>query len=89
MFWFILPWVMSAITIWSMWLAGNKSTLAWKIGLANQVLWLAFNIHFKVWGFLPTTLFLVYVYTRNLIKWRRDAKRLSEEYQIRQRLEGI
>lgn len=87
--WQILPWIMSVITIWSMWLAGNKNVLAWKVGLTNQILWLTFNIHFHVWGFMPTTAFLIYVYTRNLIKWREDAKRVSEEYQIRQRLERV
>lgn len=77
--WFILPWIMSCFTIWSMWLAGSKRTHAWTIGLLNQTLWLAFNIHYEVWGFMPTTVFLVFVYTRNLLKWKRENEKILSQ----------
>lgn len=70
--WDVLPWVMSAITLTSMYLAGNKSPAAWTLGLSNQVLWLAFIVHTEAWGLLPMLLGMVVVYSRNLLKWRRE-----------------
>lgn len=35
-----LPYVLSALTIWSMFLAGEKKRGAWLVGLINQLLWL-------------------------------------------------
>lgn len=75
MFWVILPWFMSLLTILTNWLAGNKSNWTWHIALFNQILWLIFAIHFEIWGFIPTCIFLSSVYVRNLLKWRHENDR--------------
>ena len=80
MIWTILPWVVSILTITSMWLAGNKSPWAWKLGLTNQILWLILILHSQLWGLLLTTVFLCFVYSRNLYKWNKDnAKKWQED----------
>lgn len=65
------PYVLSVFTLWMMWLAGNKSALAWKVGLGNQALWLLWICESHTWGLLPLTACLVVMYVRNLLKWKK------------------
>ncbi len=65
-----LPYCLSAFTLWMMYLAGNKNPLAWKIGLANQVLWVTWIVVSGTWGLALLTGCLIIMYTRNLLKWR-------------------
>lgn len=63
------PWLMSAVTIWMTFLAGNKHRSAWAIGLGNQALWLGWIVASSTWGLLPMNLALWAVYGRNHLKW--------------------
>lgn len=65
-----IPWILAAWTIWSMWLAGNKSPWAWYSGIASQGLWLYFDWRVEAWGLMPLSVVLTIVYARNLVKWR-------------------
>ena len=65
-----LPWLLSAITIYSMLLAGNKKKSAWLVGLINQFLWLIWIVASNAWGLLPMNVALWVVYFRNYIKWK-------------------
>lgn len=60
----------SAVTLIGMWLAGSHKWQGWALGLANQALWLWFILAFKAWGLLPLNICLVFVYGRNLLRWR-------------------
>lgn len=64
---FNYTWIMSAITVWSMWLAGENKRTAWVLGLFNQGLWLLFIFQTKAWGLLPMNIALTITYTRNLL----------------------
>lgn len=66
-----LPWLLSAITIYSMLLAGNKRKGAWLVGLCNQALWLVYIVLTQAWGLLPMNLALWIVYGRNYFKWSK------------------
>jgi len=66
-----LPWLLSANTIYTMLLAGNKKRGAWAFGLFGQVAWLVWIILTKSWGLLPMNIALWFVYTRNYIKWNK------------------
>lgn len=68
----LIPLATSFGTVFSMWLVGNKDPRGWMVGLANQVIWLTFIIVFAAYGLLPLFCFLVFVYSRNLIRWRRE-----------------
>jgi hypothetical protein len=68
----LLPWATSAGTLLGMWLLAQKNSAGWIVGLANQVLWVAFAITFEAWGLLPLTIALIFVYTKGLLKWRRE-----------------
>ena len=67
-----LPWLLSVITICTMWIAGSKNKNAWPLALANQVLWLIWIVVSQAWGLLPMNLALWFVYVRNLIVWESD-----------------
>jgi hypothetical protein len=66
-----LPYFLSAITIYSMLLAGNKKRGAWLVGLLNQFLWLTWIILSSAWGLLPMNIALWVVYGRNYLKWNK------------------
>lgn len=64
-----LPYLLSANTIYSMLLAGNKKKNAWFFGLLGQLLWLIWILLTKTWGLLPMNIALWVVYGRNYFKW--------------------
>ena len=65
-----LPWLMSAVTLYTMWGVGDRKAHAWAIGLGNQVFWFTWIFASSAWGLLPMTIALTFVYARNLMKWR-------------------
>jgi len=65
-----LPWLLSAITAYTMLLAGNKHKSAWLVGLLNQFLWLVWIVLVKSWGLIPMNIVLWIVYSRNYLKWK-------------------
>lgn len=65
-----LPLLLSAVTIVGMWKVGEKKSVGWTIGLANQALWAVFIVAFEAWGLVPLCAALVFVYSRNLLRWR-------------------
>ena len=60
-------WILSAGTLLVMWLAGEKRTSAWVLGLVVQVLWTVWALMIEAYGLLPVTLGLFVVYARNLV----------------------
>lgn len=64
-----LPYVLSAITAYTMLLAGDKKLKAWIVGLGNQVLWLTWILASGTYGLLPMTAVMCLVYWRNYKKW--------------------
>jgi hypothetical protein len=68
----MITWLMSALTIYTLWQAGNKKVRAWVVGLLNQSLWLWFIISREEWGLLPMTGAITFIYARNLIRWRKS-----------------
>ena len=64
-----LPWLMSAMTIATMWLAGNRSPWAWRLSLVNQVAWSVWIVSTATWGLVPLNVAMYVVAARNLWKW--------------------
>lgn len=65
-----LPYLLSAITIYTMLLAGNKKQGAWLVGLTGQLLWVIWIVLSESWGLLPMNIALWIVYGRNYLKWK-------------------
>ena len=70
----LLPWLMSAMTIAVMWLAGNKSPWAWRLSLLNQVAWAIWIVGTQTWGLVPLNVAMVIVGVRNLRRWARRSE---------------
>lgn len=66
-----LPYLLSAITIYMTFLAGNKHKKAWAVGLINQTLWLVWIVCAHAWGLLPMNIALWGLYARNHLKWSK------------------
>lgn len=73
-----LPWVLSANTLYVMFLAGNKRKHAWLLGLIGQLLWLVWIILVQAWGLLPMNIGLWIIYGRNHFKWNKRAATRSD-----------
>ncbi len=70
----LLPWLTSFGTLLGMWLVSQKRSVGWIVGLANQVVWVSFAVVYEAWGLLPLSAALIGIYTRALIRWRRDER---------------
>lgn len=68
----IIPWILAAWTVATMWLAGNKSPWAWYSGITSQLLWLYFDYTVEAWGLMPLAVVLTAVYLRNLRRWKLE-----------------
>jgi hypothetical protein len=74
----LLPWLMSAITIAVMWLAGNQWRYTWHLSFVNQALWITWIIGTQSWGFIPMNVCMWIVSARNLRKWSARAARKAQ-----------
>lgn len=73
----ILPWYLSASSIYASWMVGNKAKWIFKFKVANQFAWLLWVVLAAEWGLLPMSLFFICMYFRNDRKWN-NAKEDSE-----------
>lgn len=67
-------WVLTAIGITGLVLAGRRVWWAWRVGLAAQPIWIAYGIATRQYGFVVSGLAYgaVYVQNNNLWKKARD-----------------
>ena len=66
------PWLLSAVGITGIWLAGSHRTIGWIFGVAAQFLWITYAVLTSQWGFIASALAYTFVYSRNWIKWDRE-----------------
>lgn len=72
-------WLLTAIGVLGLWLSGRRNYWGWCVGLAAQLLWIAYAIVTTQWGFIVSALAYAVVYGRNFIRWRRDAATDTKE----------
>jgi hypothetical protein len=70
-------YVLAAIGITGLWLAGRRMRAGWMVGLIAQGLWIAYGIVTRQWGFLITALAYGYVYLRNWKTWKPQPEETS------------
>jgi hypothetical protein len=68
-----IPWTLSALTLWSMFLAGEMKNKAWTVGLLNQALWAYYIVITKQWPLIPMNLGMWYMCFRNHLLWTGNA----------------
>lgn len=65
-------WLLTAVGVTGLWLAGSRRSIGWAVGLGAQGLWVAYAISTRQWGFLVSAFAYGTVYGRNLARWRRQ-----------------
>lgn len=63
--------ILAAVGIAGLYVAGRKLWWGWLIGLGAQVLWVAYAVATRQWGFIASALAYSVVYGRNALAWRR------------------
>jgi hypothetical protein len=61
-------WLLTAVGVTGLWLAGRPRTrgIGWSVGLAAQVLWVAYATASRQWGFYVSAAAYGTVYARNV-----------------------
>lgn len=66
-----VPWLLSAITITTSFLAGSFHRWTWALALVGQVFWSVWVVVSANWGLLPLNIALWFIYIRNHRRWAR------------------
>jgi nicotinamide riboside transporter PnuC len=70
----IWSFVLSAIGIVGILLAGSKYKVGWLLGFFVQPLWIVFAIQTEQYGFILNAVIYAAVYARNWLRWRREER---------------
>ena len=70
-------WVLTAVGVFGLWLAGRKSPWGWAVGLGAQGLWIAYALASRQYGFLFSAGAYGFIYAKNFLAWRRPVSPAS------------
>lgn len=65
-------YVLGAIGVFGLYLAGKHDRRGWMVGVAAQILWLVYAVVTQQWGFVVTALAYGWVYSKNALAWKRE-----------------
>ena len=65
-------WILTAVGVCSLYLAGRRSVWGWAVGIGAQMLWFAYAVTTKQWGFLVSCFAYGSVYVINFRRWRAE-----------------
>lgn len=68
-------WILAAVGILGIYLAGRKKAVGWLVGVGAQVLWLVYAVVTRQWGFLLTAVAYAGIYGKNYLEWRHEVAR--------------
>lgn len=71
-------WALTAVGVYGLWLAGRRSPRGWAVGIFAQILWFAYAVSTRQWGFLVSCFAYGAVYIRNFRTWRAEAATPAE-----------
>lgn len=70
----VWSFVLAAIGILGLYLAGSKNLWGWAVSFSAQLLWLIFAIVTHQYGFILSAFAYGYVYARNYALWRKEER---------------
>lgn len=65
-------WLLTAVGVTGLWIAGSRSKWGWGIGIGAQTLWFTYAVATGQYGFIVGCLFYGSMYVRNFLKWHRE-----------------
>lgn len=66
-----LPWIISILSIYTVWITGNKNKIGWLLNGFSQVLWLIWIWSTSAWGLIPLNIAMLCMSIRNFILWNK------------------
>ena len=63
-------YLLTAVGVFGLYLAGRKDRRGWMVGIFAQALWIAYATATRQWGFYVSALAYGWVYARNARSWR-------------------
>lgn len=70
-------YVLAAVGVFGLYLAGRKSKAGWAVGLGAQVLWIAYAVATNQPGFIVSALAYAWVYGKNFLSWRQAERSVA------------
>lgn len=64
-------YILTAVGVFGLYLAGRKNQFGWAVGIGAQVLWFAYAVTTQQWGFIVSCLAYGWVYSKNFLAWRQ------------------
>lgn len=65
-------WILTAVGVTGLMLSGSHNKTGWLIGLGAQILWFAYALATRQYGFVVSAFAYGFVYSRNFWKWRSE-----------------
>ena len=65
-------YLLTAVGIFGIYLAGRKNLYGWAVGLGAQVLWIAYAFSTEQWGFIVSAFAYGSVYAKNWSRWAKE-----------------
>lgn len=72
-------WILTAVGVFGLWLAGRRSPWGWAVGMGAQGLWVSYAVATSQYGFLVSAGAYFWVYLKNFRAWRREISQASED----------
>ena len=72
-------WILTAVGVFGLWLAGRRNPLGWAVSLGAQGLWIAYALTTQQYGFLVSAGAYGWVYARNFTAWRQTTSGPSSQ----------
>jgi hypothetical protein len=69
-------YVLAAIGVTGLWIAATRPTIGWRFNIAAQIVWLAYAVATRQWGFIVTAVAYGVVYLR-LLRRAQAAEKAS------------
>lgn len=70
----VWSWVLSGIGVTGLFLVGRRKWWAWCITALNEVLWIAYALVTRQYGFIFGALAYIGVHAHNMRKWRSESR---------------
>lgn len=64
-------WILTAVGVTGLYLAGKNNKIGWAIGIFAQSLWITYALVTEQYGFIVAACAYGWVYIKNYLSWRK------------------